>query len=391
MLYCSMFMRRLAPVLFSVCLTGAAIVLFHTDAGGWGWNAHRFFNRTAVYHLPGAMVLFIQDSLFFSTHSIDADQRRISGDTSFYAEAPRHFMDIDDYPNFHNIPRDLDSLIAVFGWERVKQNGTNPWATIWNFDSLVAQLERGDWNTAKLTASDLGHYVGDAHQPLHNTRNYNGQYTNNYGIHSRYETTMLSPQYYLSSLYIVPDSVSYIPDRLNFVFDYIIHTNSLVDTVLQADTYAKSVSGWNGSGTPPPSYYTALWNRTRAITLDQMQQGTKVLAGFWYTAWVDAGLILPTGADLPQETRPSDFRLHQNFPNPFNPTTTLSYTLPVGGTVSLKVFSVDGREVVTLVDGNQSAGEHRVRFDAGDLASGVYLYRLQLGKFAQTRKLMLVR
>ncbi len=382
-------MPKLAKILLPLllCILGFGVTYLGYS---WGWDAHRFINRKTVYHLPNQMLLFIQDSAFFSLHSVDADQRRISGDTSFYAEAPRHFMDIDDYPNFHNLPRSLDSMILLYGWERVKENGINPWATVWNYDSLVNQLSRGDWTKAKLTASDIGHYVGDAHQPLHNTRNYNGQYSNNYGIHSRYETTMLNSTYYLNSLFITPDSVRYIADRINFVFDYILYTNSRVDTVLQADTYAKSVSGWNGSGTAPAAYYNALWQRTRNITLDQMQRGTLDLASLWYSAWVDAGLIT-TGIDFPSSAIPEDFQLYQNFPNPFNPTTTISFDLPVGGTISLKVFTLDGQEVATLASGNHSAGVNTVEFDAGELASGVYFYQLQLGSFTQTKKLMLMR
>ncbi|MBM2846922.1 MAG: hypothetical protein HW407_2234, partial [Bacteroidetes bacterium] len=103
-------MRRYTlPLLVAGILFGA-----YLDASGWGWDAHRFINRRSVYHLPGQMSLFIQDSSFFATHSVDADQRRVSGDTSFYAEGPRHFMDIDDYPNFHNLPRSLDSVIALY-------------------------------------------------------------------------------------------------------------------------------------------------------------------------------------------------------------------------------------------------------------------------------------
>jgi hypothetical protein len=379
-------MRRALPVAGVFIIVG----VFYLDAYGWGWDSHRFINRSAVYHLPNQMQLFIQDSSFFALHAADADQRRVSGDTSFYAEAPRHFMDIDDYPNFPSLPRDLDSVIALYGWERVKANGTNPWATVWNMDSLVSQLRRGDWARATLTASDIGHYVGDAHQPLHNTKNYNGQLSNNYGIHSRYETTMLSSTYYLSHLFIVPDTVVYVADKINFIFDYILHTNSLVDTVLHGDTYAKTVSGWNGSGTPPPSYYAALWNYTRTVTLEQMQRGTNDLASLWYTAWVDAGLITSKGEE-PSVTAPSEFQLKQNYPNPFNPQTTISYFLPVGGTVSLKVFALDGREVAALVQENQSVGEHTVLFSANGLASGVYIYRLQLGAFAQARKLLVVK
>ena len=366
-------------------------VVFIVQAFGWGWDAHAFFNRSTVYHLPGQMALFIQDSSFFALHSPDADQRKVSGDTSLFAESPRHFLDIDDYPDYQNLSRDLDTLIATYGWERVKANGTLPWATTWTFDSLVTQLSRGDWGKATLTASDLGHYVADAHQPLHCARNYDGQYTNNRGIHRRYETEMLSPTYSLSSLFIVPDSVWYVADPLGYSFDYILHANSLVDTILRADTFAKSASGWNGSGDPPASYYSALWEKTGTTTLDQMQEGTQALANLWYTAWVDAGLITPTGVPPPVISRPADLRLTQNFPNPFNALTTISYHLPVGGTASLKVYSLDGELVATIVEGNQSAGEYLVRFDGSNLASGVYLYRLRLGGFVQTRKLLMIK
>ncbi|MGB2957588.1 MAG: T9SS type A sorting domain-containing protein, partial [Bacteroidota bacterium] len=119
--------------------------------------------------------------------------------------------------------------------------------------------------------------------------------------------------------------------------------------------------------------------------------GTRALANLWYTAWVDAGLLTPTDVESPAAALPADFHLAQNFPNPFNGQTVISYTLPVGGTVSLVVYSLDGREVATILRENQSAGQHTAYFDGFDLASGTYFYRLQLGKFAQTRKFVLLR
>jgi hypothetical protein len=89
-------------------------------------------------------------------------------------------------------------------------------------------------------------------------------------------------------------------------------------------------------------------------------------------------------------------RLEQNYPNPFNPITQIRYTLPYEGLVSVKVFDMIGREVVTIVDGQQSAGYHAVEWDGRNshgqqLSSGVYLYRLRAGSFVETRKLMIVR
>ncbi len=88
---------------------------------------------------------------------------------------------------------------------------------------------------------------------------------------------------------------------------------------------------------------------------------------------------------------PTEYKLDQNYPNPFNPTTTINYHLPAGVFVTLKIYDVLGREVRTLVEGNESAGYHSVVFDASDLPSGVYLYRITAGSYNSVKKLMLVK
>ena len=80
-----------------------------------------------------------------------------------------------------------------------------------------------------------------------------------------------------------------------------------------------------------------------------------------------------------------------NYPNPFNPTTTISYVLSNDSYVSLRVYDVLGREVMTLVDGVQNASEHQVVLDASYLAGGVYFYRLRTGEFSETRRLLLLK
>jgi hypothetical protein len=85
------------------------------------------------------------------------------------------------------------------------------------------------------------------------------------------------------------------------------------------------------------------------------------------------------------------YELAQNYPNPFNPTTTIRYQIPTAETVSLKVYDVLGKEVATLVNGRQEAGNYAVPFNAAGLSSGMYFYRLQAGSFVETRKMMLVK
>ena len=103
------------------------------------------------------------------------------------------------------------------------------------------------------------------------------------------------------------------------------------------------------------------------------------------------GIVIDTQMDNLQTELPEEFSLRQNFPNPFNPSTTIEYGLPASAEVRLTVYNIMGQEVATLVNQRQSAGFHSVSFDASRLASGMYLYRIEAGSFTQTRKLMLVK
>jgi hypothetical protein len=88
---------------------------------------------------------------------------------------------------------------------------------------------------------------------------------------------------------------------------------------------------------------------------------------------------------------PREFALNQNFPNPFNPSTTLSYDIPIATVVRLSVFDILGREVALVVEEPQDPGSYKVTFNATRLASGVYFCRLQAAGTALTRRLLLVR
>jgi len=114
----------------------------------------------------------------------------------------------------------------------------------------------------------------------------------------------------------------------------------------------------------------------------------KLNADFIRSVWDD----ISTGiAQLDNPVIPDRLELEQNYPNPFNPATTIRYHLPVSEFVTLKVYDILGRELATLVNERQTAGVYRVSFIAGDLASGVYFYRITASGFSQSRKMVLLR
>jgi len=107
--------------------------------------------------------------------------------------------------------------------------------------------------------------------------------------------------------------------------------------------------------------------------------------------WFQTGEAFESGQVSGLAALPEKTILKGAYPNPFNPTTTLRYELSAASSVSLTVFDIQGREVATLVDGFRDAGSHEVTFDASNLASGVYLYRLEANNFSAIGKMMLVK
>jgi hypothetical protein len=88
---------------------------------------------------------------------------------------------------------------------------------------------------------------------------------------------------------------------------------------------------------------------------------------------------------------PENFSLGQNYPNPFNPSTVISYQLPKGEFVDLKIYNQLGKEVSSLVNKNQNAGKYEVTFDGTNLSSGIYFYSIKAGKFSETKKMIMVK
>ncbi len=147
-----------------------------------------------------------------------------------------------------------------------------------------------------------------------------------------------------------------------------------------------------------------LWSRSfgesnaeECFSVQQTSDGGYMMAGYTYSFGAGGAdfWLVKTGPELAAEpisiSLPANCALYPNFPNPFNPSTQITFALPKAGEVSLAVFNLLGQEIATLVHGTQSAGTHRVFFDGAALASGIYFYRLQAGDFVQTHKMVLMK
>lgn len=243
--------------------------------------AHRWVNEQAFGHLPVEMAGFGRWAKVVVAHSSDADYRK----TWDPLESPRHWIDIDNFPEFHQdcLSHNLDSLKARHSHRMdVYGNGVVPWTIAGVTETLAVAMAAADWGQAILLAADLGHYVADCHQPLHTTKNYDGQLSGNEGIHLRYESDMIRGN--LDQLRADSAPANYVEDPLEYIFGTIQGTWGYVDSIMAADQRARSEDPAYGDG-----YYRILWERTSHFTTKQLSQATRVLADLWYTAWVDAG------------------------------------------------------------------------------------------------------
>jgi hypothetical protein len=154
------------------------------------------------------------------------------------------------------------------------------------------------------------------------------------------------------------------------------------DTLMTDSTHRRwhptGMKGWNGSGWV--SLGATMNGNTASLASSQTYSVFAFVGSPTSVVSVTDGLVIPAG-----------FQLEQNFPNPFNPSTTIEFNLPQAEFVSLKVFNSLGQEIATIVNGPRQAGNYSIKWDAGLVPSGVYFYRLSAGNFVQTKKLLLLR
>ena len=347
----------------------------------WGATGHRKISESAALSFNEQMHGFHAWVSFLREHSSDPDYRKATDPT----EGPKHYIDVDNYPEFiatGRIPQTFDSAINIHGSSFVFGNGILPWATMASFDSLRNCLQRGDFENAQIFAADLGHYVADGHMPMHVTANYNGQLTGNTGIHSRYESKMINT--FIGQFEYSGTPASEISDISQYIFDYLYANIALVDSILIADNYAKSLSSDYSSNT----YNDALWDKCKSFTIPLFERASHALASLIYTAWIQAGSPSLSAAGVEEPFAINNSILEQNSPNPFNSITNINYVLKENTRVFLHVRDMNGDILDTIADGNFSEGKYSCQWDATSKPAGIYYLVLSAGKFTHVKKMV---
>ena len=251
----------------------------------WGNKAHRLVNVRAVEMLPEEMNLMKSWKEYIGDRASDADIRR--DNRSDTTEWPKHFIDIDYYAEFiaGKMIYDKDELISLYSAETVTKMGLLPWAALEAYNKLVQSFKEKNRDKVLIFAADLGHYVADGHQPFHTLLNYDGQLTDQKGIHGRYESEMVNRYIDQISNSLTTREVKYVAEPLEYIFDFLTASNFYSPVIFTADKTSFAQAGSHGS----EDYYKLLWFRTKHVTINQLSDAAGSLASLIYSAWVDAG------------------------------------------------------------------------------------------------------
>lgn len=265
----------------------------------WGFEPHRQINRRACLLLPEPMFGFFRHHVEYLTHhATDPDSRRYIDTT----EAGKHFIDLEDYCEYKlpidSIPTRWDSLNKVYSTHQIQKYGSLPWNIFFKIHQLKNAFKAGDTLLILKLAADLGHYVADAHVPLHTTKNYNGQLSNQKGIHGLWET--LVPKLFMDTLLFEMESPHYLESPLDSIWKFIEQSHSHLPLTLEAEKWVKAnidvqkhqeyvQNGKTISKTYSKEFIEMYHAKLNTMVEQRFVSAIKMVANCWYTAWILAG------------------------------------------------------------------------------------------------------
>ncbi len=265
--------------------------------GAWGFYGHQKINRLAVFLLPPEMITFYKAHIQYITeNAVNPDKRRyISID-----EAPRHYIDLDIYGKdaLDSLPRYWKKAVEKHSEDTLKMYGVIPWhLQTMKFRLTEAFLEKDASKILRLSA-DLGHYVGDAHVPLHTTSNYNGQQTAQHGIHGLWESRL--PELFAENYNFFFEQRAEYEEDITFRIWHTVRTShQALDSVFrfEKETTQELAEKKYGFGARngltirvySESFCKKYHQKLHGQVERQMRSSVKMIADLWYTCWVDAG------------------------------------------------------------------------------------------------------
>ncbi len=358
-----------------ILILSTACILF----ASWGGPGHYIISSSIAKFFNEEMQTFSNWVGYIADHASDADYRKDEDPL----EGPRHYIDLDGYPEFirdGEISMSLEENIDKYGEDFVEENGHLPWATIDTYNSLVENLKIGNWDSARFFAADLGHYVADGHMPLHLTVNFDGQFTGNKGIHSRYESQMVNA--FSSQIEYEGQEIREIDTVDKYIFNYLYQNYAYKDSVLLADDSAKSVN----PNTESYEYTAALWELTGDFTIMLFRSASHALTELLYTAWIEAGKPDLTTLNV---SNPPNGRL-KIFPNPSNSISQIEYSLTTFSTVSLTLNSADGKISDILLHDQKQPGKYSFHLDTEIYPDGIYFLNMKTDNLNISKKLLVL-
>ncbi|MBL1408782.1 zinc dependent phospholipase C family protein [Sphingobacterium faecale] len=261
----------------------------------WGFYAHKKINETAVFLLPTEMAAFFKKNIKLITEkAVDAD-KRCYVDT---IEGPRHYIDVDRYENIDSIPIHWSKAVEKFTERKLLVQGVVPWQISKTYNNLIRAFKENNEKKIIQYSADLGHYIADAHVPLHTSSNYNGQYSNQIGIHAFWETRL--PEMFSNDYNYFIKKAEYIEDPLALSWKIVRESNALVDSVLQIEktlsqlfkeSERKAYIERNNQliYTYSDAYATQYHKALNGMVERRLRASILQVASFWYSAWIDAG------------------------------------------------------------------------------------------------------
>jgi hypothetical protein len=275
----------------------AIALMLITFCSSWGFFAHYRINRLAVYTLPPAMAGFYKCNINYITqHAVSADKRRYVDST----EAPRHYLNADHYGKnpFAKIPQNWDDAAIKYSADTLLKYGTVPWVIQNNYYRLVKAFKEHDTLAILNTSANLGHYIADAHVPLHLTQNYNGQLTHQTGIHALWESRL--PELFANHYHYYSGKARYIDNPLNEAFKICRTSFNEVDSVLRFERilsrsflsskkYVLEKRGNKQVKDYSVGYSKAYQKMLNRMVERRMRSAILAVGSYWFSAWVDAG------------------------------------------------------------------------------------------------------